>query len=164
MRGAMHNVKLLRRTVSLLGVALAVVLPVARPTAAYAQPSRPPGPTGPTGPAAPEYQRLGLKPDQLGRVRDLHRDVNQRMRALGQQLRDQRHALEDLYGDYNLDVAKARQLNARINEIQQTILDQHLRLQTELRKILTEDQFARLRTMVDLRRQRQEDRRPRAPQ
>jgi Spy/CpxP family protein refolding chaperone len=157
----MHIVKILRRTVSLLGVALAVVLPVACPTAAQAQPARP---LGPAGPAAPEYQRLGLKPDQLGRVRELHRDVNQRMRALGQQLRDQRRALEDLYGDYNLDIAKARQLNARINEIQQAILDQHLRLQTELRKILTEDQFARLRTMIDQRRQRQEDRRPKAPQ
>lgn len=110
------------------------------------------GPAAAQGPPAPDYQRLGLSADQMTRVRDLHTETYQAMRTLEGQLREQRRALETAYGEFKLDTARVRQLNNRINEIQRDLLEKHTHLQVELRKILTADQFQRLRTMMGERR------------
>ena len=138
--------------VAWLMLALAAALfPATRPASAQPAP-------------APEYRRLGLNPNQMARVRELHKDTNQKMRGLEGQLRDQRRALEVVYGEYDLDATRVRQLNARINEIQRAILDQHLHLQTDLRKILNEEQFGRLKAIMEERRARARDRaRPKKP-
>jgi Spy/CpxP family protein refolding chaperone len=103
---------------------------------------------GPDRLGAPDYQALGLSADQKTRVQALHKSIGAQMRTLGQTLRQRRKALEAVYGAYDLDTAKARQLNKQINDTQRAILDQHLRLQTDLRGILTQDQFSRLQTMI----------------
>ncbi len=135
-----------------LTLALAAALfPATRPASAQPAP-------------APEYRRLGLNADQMTRVRELHKDTNQKMRGLEGQLREQRRALEVVYGEYDMDTTRVRQLNARINEIQRAILDQHLHLQADLRKILTEEQFDRLKAMMEERRTRARDRlKPKTP-
>jgi Spy/CpxP family protein refolding chaperone len=104
--------------------------------------------SGPDRLGAPDYQALGLSADQKTRVQALHKSIGAQMRVLGQRLRQRRKALEAVYGAYDLDTAKARQLNKQINDTQRGILDEHLRLQTELRGILTQDQFSRLQTMI----------------
>lgn len=129
----------------------AAFLPATRPASAQAAP-------------APEYRRLGLNADQMTRVRELHKDTGQKMRGLERQLREQRRALEVVYGEYDLDATRVRQLNARINEIQRAILDQHLNLQTDLRKILTAEQFGRLKAIMEERRTRARERlKPKTP-
>lgn len=103
------------------------------------------------GPGGRDYQTLGLSADQKARVDALHKDIGRQMRSLGETLRARRQALEAVYRQYDLDAGKARALNNQINETQRAILDQHLRLQVELRKILTEDQFMRLQSVVQQR-------------
>lgn len=108
---------------------------------------------------ATDYGKLGLSPDQMRQVRELQQEINQRLSALESQLREQRRALEAVYAAYELDTARARQINTRINEIQLAILDQNLRLQAGLRRILTEEQFGRLQTMMQQHRPRFRERR-----
>jgi len=139
------------------GFVLSAVLMLVVLLAALAVPAARAMPSG-GPPSPPEYGRLGLSSDQMRQVRELQQEIHQRLRALESQLREQRQSLEKVYGEYELDVAKARQLNTRINETQQAILDQNLRLQTGLRRILTEEQFDRLKTMIEQRRQRMRDR------
>lgn len=100
------------------------------------------------GPGDQDYQTLGLSADQKSRVDALHKSFGRQMRVLGQTLRTRRQALETVYQQFDLDTAKARALNGQINDTQRAMLDQHLRLQVELRKILTEDQFNRLQSSV----------------
>lgn len=130
------------RLYQLLSAALlAAVLAVGSP--AHAQ--------GTPGPGGRDYQALGLSADQKARVDALHKDIGRQMRELSETLRARRQALETLYKDYDLDTGKARSLNNQINDTQKAMLEQHLRLQTELRKILTEDQFSRLQSIVGKR-------------
>jgi Spy/CpxP family protein refolding chaperone len=99
-------------------------------------------------PGGQDYKTLGLSAEQKASVRGLHQSIGAQMRSLDKTLRARRRALEAVYGEYDLDTAKARQLNNQINNTQRAILDQHLRLQSELRKILTQDQFSRLQTII----------------
>ncbi|HEY3268967.1 MAG TPA: periplasmic heavy metal sensor [Armatimonadota bacterium] len=129
----------------LLALAAAVIL--AAPSAVQAQ--APPQP--PAGAPGPQYQSLGLSADQLRRVQALHAQFGPKLGELERSLRDKRRALEDLYKDFALDMDQARRLNAQINDIQKDILAQHLRLQVELRKILTAEQFGRLKESIERR-------------
>lgn len=96
---------------------------------------------------------LGLSPDQTKRLEALHNQFGPKMRDMEKALEDKRRAVEALYAQYTLDTGQAQKLNADINKIQKDILDGHLKLQQELRKILTSDQYDKLRSGMMRRRQ-----------
>jgi Spy/CpxP family protein refolding chaperone len=89
---------------------------------------------------------LGLSPDQMKRVDAFHKQFGPKMQALERELGEKRRALETLYAQYSLDTAQAQKLNTEINHIQKQILEGHLKLQQDLRKILTSEQFDKLKS------------------
>ncbi|HEY3413534.1 MAG TPA: periplasmic heavy metal sensor [Armatimonadota bacterium] len=120
---------------------LALALLIAGPASAQA----PPPPGGPPQGRVNRLSTLGLNADQMKRVQDVLKDFGPKMRDLEKSLFDRRRTLEGLYDRFDLDLGQARQLNKQINGIQKDILDQHLKLQVELRKILTADQYSKMR-------------------
>lgn len=112
--------------------------------------AQPPPMPPPPGSAAP--QSIGLSPEQLKRVEALHRQFGARTRALEQTLSERKRSLEALYKQFDFDKGQAKQTNKEINSIQRDLLNEHLNLQIELRKILTQDQFDRLREGMERRR------------
>ena len=119
---------------------------------ASAQP--PPG-TPPPG-RTDRLRQLGMNADQTRKVQDVLKQFGPKMRDLERTLSDRRKALEGLYRQFDLDIGQARQLNSQINGIQKEILENHLKLQVELRKILTADQFGKMRDGMQRRRPQEE--------
>jgi Spy/CpxP family protein refolding chaperone len=117
---------------------------------AVARSQAPPAPL-PTPVRVGRLGNLGLTEEQNRRVAELRRNTGQRMRELEQTLAERRRDLEGMYRTYSLDALRARQWNTQINTTQREILEQHLKLQQELRKILTSDQFDRLRERMERR-------------
>ena len=97
-------------------------------------------------------RQLGMNPDQTRKVQEVLKQFGPKMRDLERTLSERRKALEALYGQFDLDIGQARQLNSQINGVQKEILEHHLKLQVELRKILTADQFGKMRDGMDRRR------------
>jgi Spy/CpxP family protein refolding chaperone len=108
-----------------------------------AQPAGSPGP--PPVPRADAMKDLNLTPDQRTRLKELGHRTREKLKQLGAAMMKAREELEKVYNAYPLDDGKARQLNTQINSLQRSTLDLHYRAEQELRKILTADQFTKLR-------------------
>lgn len=121
---------------------------------ASAQPP-PPGTPPPPG-RGDRLHQLGLNPEQTRKVQDVLKQFGPKMRDLEKTLAERRKALEGLYAQFNLDTGQARQLNIQINGVQKEILEHHLKLQVELRKILTAEQFGKMRDGMQRRRPQEE--------
>ena len=124
--------RFLNSIVRVLGVAVLL----ASSNAAMAQP--------PARPSGGGLRELGLTEEQYKRVREVRQQMFQRIRNLEASLRERRRAQEVVFADYTMDTEKAKRLNTQINDIQKDLLETHLRLQLQLRQILTAEQFNRL--------------------
>lgn len=114
-------------------------------------------------PARPNLlENLGLRQDQIRRIRMMNRDRKPAMEAAQQRLREANRALDmSIYGD-SLDEDAVQ---ARLKEFQQAqgeVARIRFQSELELRKILTPDQLARFRMLrarvAEARREAQERR------
>ncbi|HQU92552.1 MAG TPA: periplasmic heavy metal sensor [Pyrinomonadaceae bacterium] len=107
-------------------------------------------------------ENLGLRQDQIRRIRMMNRDRKPAMEAAQQRLREANRALDmSIYGD-SLDEDAVQ---ARLKEFQQAqgeVARIRFQSELELRKILTPDQLARFRMLrarvAEARREAQERR------
>jgi|GEM_PF-1597840 Spy/CpxP family protein refolding chaperone len=123
---------------SLLTVLLTVSAVAGQPT----PPSAPPG--------APNFRdfrerlkEVGLTDDQRAKLRDLNRRTGTETRELLHKLGDATRRLDEVLGKYDLDERRARSIMREIASIQAKLMEQRLRTQIELRKIMRPDQFAK---------------------
>lgn len=83
----------------------------------------------------------GLSADQSRKIRELRNESASRLAALGQELRNYRKALEDQYRSYQMDTTAVKKLNRQINDVQRRMLEEHTRVEQEMREILNSSQF-----------------------
>ena len=97
---------------------------------------------------ASETDSLGLTPTQKQKLTALESASRTQADQLIGQIQKLRHALSESYEDYNLDMAAVRRTNQDLNRVQGQLLDLRLSEQVQLRRILTPEQFAKLRAAI----------------
>lgn len=83
----------------------------------------------------------GLSAEQSRKIRELRKESASRLAALGQELRNYRKSLEDEYRLYEMNTAAVKKLNRQINDVQRRMLEEHTRVEQEMRQILNSSQF-----------------------
>ncbi|MGE3808681.1 MAG: Spy/CpxP family protein refolding chaperone [Gemmataceae bacterium] len=86
--------------------------------------------------------------EQLKKLRELVNTTRETATELQGKLERHQRALAQLYDDYEFDEAKARRLQNAIVDLQRQLLENHLRMQTELRGIVDKDQFQVLKLRI----------------
>ena len=101
----------------------------------------PPPPRPGRGPGVHEPAIPGLSADQTRKIRELSNESASRLAALGQELRNYRKSLETQYRSYQMDMSVVKKLNRQINDVQRRMLEEHSRVEQEMREILNINQF-----------------------
>jgi Spy/CpxP family protein refolding chaperone len=125
---------------------------------------------GPGWPGAAERERarirIGLTKDQEKRIERFHEASAKRRQAIATQMRDSYRELRKLYDTYDFDRAKADRLRKRILALHQQRMELFGQNEEELRKIMTREQFMKMRAMMQeewQKRAHRPDQRPPAP-
>lgn len=85
---------------------------------------------------------MNLSSQQRDQLKNLGENLKKETSDLRMKLRVSRESLADIYSNYKLDEKKARVQIAKINDTQYKLLVAGLDDQVEIRKILSEEQFA----------------------
>ncbi len=97
-------------------------------------------------------RRIGITRDQQRRIEALYEDADEEKREIRRRLGDLYRDLDQAYDYYDFDRGRVRNLIGQVGGLQRRILDLHLNNEERLRRILSREQFGRLRT--HLRRER----------
>jgi len=94
------------------------------------------------------FRQLGLTPEQKIKIRDLRRQVGNRLRQSRQELTQLESQLDEaIYGDLdpasldNYDPAKVKDLTEQVNQKRAEWFRLHKDIESQFRQILTPDQF-----------------------
>jgi Spy/CpxP family protein refolding chaperone len=94
------------------------------------------------------FRQLGLTPEQKIKIRDLSRQVGNRLRRSRQELNQIEAQLDEaIYGDFdtasldNYDPAKVKELTEQVIQKQAEWFRLHKDIESQIRQILTPDQF-----------------------
>jgi hypothetical protein len=104
------------------------------------------------------YGFLRLPRERAERLRELQQRIDRDNHRLQERLEERREDLEELYRRYRVDERRSARLRQEIRQTQYELLDLHHRFQTELRTILTEDEFERLQRRLREAQRRRRDR------
>jgi hypothetical protein len=91
-----------------------------------------------------------LSEEQVTRLRDLIRQTQERTTALTAQLEAKERELAGIYGEFQLDQARAAAVEAEIVELQRQKLANYHRMQVELRTIVDKERFDALKQRLRL--------------
>ena len=90
-----------------------------------------------------------LTGEQLGAIRKLLLHTRDAEAAVKLKLTEKQQALKDAYASFQLDEKRITALHGDIGKLQQQLLGNYHRLQVELRKIVGEARFMRLKLRID---------------
>lgn len=133
----------------------------------YAEPMGDDGPGFGPGPRGDESKmegrfeemnkELGLTKEQAEKLRAHRLSQRQANQALFQQMQDKREALRAELEKTTVDSGKAKSLNEELKDIHNKMADQRLNGVLEVRKILSAEQFKKLRELGEKRREERRD-------
>ncbi len=95
-----------------------------------------------------DLEPLGLTDQQRQSLKRLWERRGDSPLVAARKIREKSAELQSLYENYDLDSRKAAVLVREINNAQMELLESKLRTQTELRRILTEEQFNRMKESI----------------
>ncbi len=124
-----------------------------------------PGHSFPGHPPTPEEreaarQRIGITVQQQGQIEQMVTDSEKQRRDLGGQLHALYQQLGETYDSYTFDRVQEKDLRKKITDVHWKLLKVHTETEERLRKILNQDQFAKMRAEM---RSHRGDRRSREP-
>jgi len=91
------------------------------------------------------FETLGLTPEQKAKLKMLLRGNRDEAHKAQQALMEERMRLFATYDDYQLNASRARQTMAKMNRLQLDLLNASLGREIALRRVLTADQFGRMK-------------------
>lgn len=96
-------------------------------------------------------RRLSLSDEQQKKIQQLYRDSDRRKREIGDRLRKLYSELDRLYDRYEFDSARVRTVTDEITEVRRRSLTLYMDNEEGLRRIITREQFDRLRDITKVR-------------
>jgi uncharacterized membrane protein len=115
-------------------IAMGLMVLVATASLALGQPPAGPGPD--------------LSPDQKTRLRSVMDDARRDVRSLHERLDAARKDLSVELGKYDLNNRRIQDIAHQINDLQNEMLQRHIRTQRELRKIVNPAQFDQIKRFM----------------
>jgi Spy/CpxP family protein refolding chaperone len=107
---------------------------------------------GQRGPSEEERERIrlriGITKEQQAQIEQLYTETDQKRREVGIRMRELYHQLFTLYDNYDFDRNLARAIRRELTELHRRTLWIHAENEEKLRKILTKEQFDKLRTLM----------------
>ena len=101
-------------------------------------------------------RRIGITRDQQRRIEAVYEDADEEKREIRRRLDDLYRDLDGAYDYYDFDRGRARNIIDQIAGLQRRILQIHADNEEKLRRILSREQFGRLR--AELRRKNRDRR------
>jgi hypothetical protein len=98
---------------------------------------------------APASGPKALSEEQLTRLRELVRATRVKAADLRRKLAEHEHELAQLYGQFELNVRQAEELQAEIGDLQKQLLANYHKLQIGLREIVGPERFEILKARID---------------
>jgi len=145
------------RTIVVLAGLIATGL-LCHPASGQAQRPGPPGGSGRgfegrRGPTDEERERarvtIGMSREQQKQLEASFHDSETRMRDVMTRIRDRHKELNEVYAAYDLDRAKARGLIRELADLHRKVLESRTDNEERMRKVLTREQFDKLRALLD---------------
>ncbi|MBC8137598.1 MAG: periplasmic heavy metal sensor [Fibrella sp.] len=96
-------------------------------------------------------RRLNLSDEQQKKIQQLYRDSDRRKREIGEKLHKLYSELDRLYDRYEFDSARVRSVTDEITEVRRRSLTLYMDNEEGLRRIITREQFDRLRDITKVR-------------
>ncbi len=106
-------------------------------------------------------QRIGISRDQQRQIEALYKETEGEKRKMRGWIENRYRELDRLHESYVFDRGHARNLVNIISRLQQRLLGLHLETEEKLRRILTREQFDRMRAQLREEREKRERRRSR---
>ena len=93
-------------------------------------------------------KRLGISIQQQQQIDDLYKETGARMAEVRKAMGDRQRELWDVYGNYDIDEARARSLRMEIIKLHRKMGEIHADNERRLRQILSREQFGKLRELM----------------
>lgn len=107
---------------------------------------------GQRGPTEEEREkirlRIGITKEQQAQIEQLYAETDQQRREIGRRMGELFRQLYMLYENYDFDRNQARTIRRDLTNLHRRILWIHAENEEKLRKILTKDQFDKLRALM----------------
>jgi len=92
--------------------------------------------------------KIGITKDQEAKIEALHTETDQKLNDVMAKTRDLYKQLTALYDSYDFDRNQARNLRQQLTALHRRMLDIHADNEEKLRRILSRDQFEKLRQLL----------------
>lgn len=107
---------------------------------------------GRRGPTDEERERarvtIGMSREQQKQLEAVFHDSEARMRDVMTRIRDRYKELNELYAAYDFDRARARGLIRELTDLRRKVLESRTDNEERMRKVLTREQFDKLRALL----------------